>query len=86
MMTLDQKEEFRRLVLGWLAKRSACAFNCVSVHQGVRRDIACTEDECEETMVFLKSAGYLTEIPNKLGSRRYYQANSEGVLAHERGI
>jgi len=85
-MTLDQKEEFRRIVLGWLAKRGACAFNCVSVHQGVRRDMACTEEECEETMIFLKSAGYLDEVPNKLGSRRYYICNSEGTLAHERGI
>jgi hypothetical protein len=85
-MTLDQKEELRRIVLGWLCKRSACAFNSVSVQAGVRRDMACTEDEVEETMIFLKSAGFLDEIRNKLGSRRYYQANSEGVLAHERGI
>jgi hypothetical protein len=25
-------------------------------------------------------------VPNKLGSRRYFICNSEGVLAHERGI
>lgn len=85
-MTLDQKEELRRIVLGWLCNRSACSFNCVSVQNGVRRAMNCTEDECEEAMVFLKSAGYLDEIPNKLGSRRYYQASSEGILAHERGI
>lgn len=84
-MTSDQKEEFRRLVLGFLAKRSACAFNCVSVHLGIRRDMACTEEECEETMIFLKSAGYLDEVKNNLGSRRYYQANSHGILAFERG-
>lgn len=84
-MTPDQKEEFRRLVLGFLAKRSACAFNCVSVQSGVRRDMACTEEECEEAMQFLKSAGYLDEVQNKLGSRRYYQANAKGILAFERG-
>lgn len=81
----DQKEELRRLVLGFMARRSACAFNCVSVHQGVRRDMACTEDEVEECLTFLRSAKLLDEVPNKLGSRRYYQANADGVLAWERG-
>ena len=85
-MNPDQKEELRRLVLGFLAKRSACAFNCVSIHEGVRRDMACTLDEVEESAVFLRSAGYLDEVPNGLGSRRYYQANHQGTLAHERGI
>ena len=85
-MTLDQKEELRRIILGWFAKRSACAFNCVSAHSGASRDMRCTEDECEEAMIFLHSAGYLDEVPNKLGSRRYFICNSEGVLAHERGI
>lgn len=84
-MTSDQKEELRRCTLGFLTKRSACAFNAVSVHQTVRRDMPCTEEEVEETLIFLKSAGYLDEVPNKLGSRRYYQANSNGVLAFERG-
>lgn len=84
-MTPDQKEELRRLVLGFMAKRSACAFNCVSVQAGIRRDMPCTEAEAEECLLFLKSAGYLDEIENKLGSRRYYQANSAGVLAYERG-
>lgn len=84
-MNSDQKEEFRRLCLGFLAKRSACAFNCVSVHQGVRRDMPCTEEEVEETLVFLRSSGLLDDVPNSLGSRRYYQANARGVLAHERG-
>lgn len=84
-MTSDQKEELRHLVLGFLAKRSACAFNCVSVQLGIRRDMACTEEECEQTLIFLKSSGYLYEVENRLGSRRYYQANAAGVLANERG-
>lgn len=85
-MNSDQKEELRRLVIGFLAKRSACAFNAVSIQEGVRRDMPCTLEEIDETAVFLKSAGFLDEIPNKLGSRRYYQANANGILAHERGI
>lgn len=84
-MNNDQKEEFRRIVLGFLAKRSACAFSAISVHQGVRRDMPCTEAEAEETMLFLKSAGFLNEVPNHLGARRYFQANSHGILAFERG-
>jgi hypothetical protein len=84
-MTADQKEELRRVTLGFMCKRTACAFNCISVHAGVSRDVRCTEDEVQDTLIFLKSAGYLDEVPNKLGSRRYYQANSTGVLAYERG-
>lgn len=84
-MNSDQKEEIRRLVLGYLAKRSACAFTAVSVHNTVRRDMPCTEAEVEETLIFLRSVGYLDEVPNKLGARRYYQANSAGILAFERG-
>ncbi len=84
-MNSDQKEELRRIVLGFMAKRSACAFNAVSVHAGARRDMPCTEQEVEETLLFLKSSGFLDEVPNKLGSRRYYQANASGILAHERG-
>lgn len=84
-MTSDQKEELRRLSLGFLAKRSACAFNCFSVREGIRRDMACTEEEVEETLLFLKSSGLIDEVPNKLGARRYYQANAHGILSHERG-
>lgn len=84
-MNHDDLEHFRRTVLGFLAKRSACAFNAVSVHATVRRDVPCTEEEVEQALIFLKSAGYLDEVPNKLGSRRYYQANSNGILSHERG-
>ena len=84
-MSPDQKEELRRLVLGFMAKRPSCAFNCVSVHQGIRRDMPCTEDETEETLLFLRSSGLLDEVPNAMGSRRYYQVNHKGTLAHERG-
>lgn len=84
-MTHDQKEELRRLILAYLVRRAMCAFNCVSVQQAVRREMPCTEDECEEALHFLKSAGYLDEVPNKLGSRRYYTATSAGILLHERG-
>lgn len=84
-MNLDQREDLRRFVLGFLAKRSACAFNCVSVQNTVRRDMPCTEDEVEETLQFLKSLGFVEEVPNKMGSRRYYQISAAGTLAHERG-
>jgi hypothetical protein len=85
-MNPDQKEELRRLVIGFMAKRSACAFNCISIQEGVGRDMRCTFDEVEEAALFLKSAGLLDEVLNTIGSRRYFQANSKTVLAHERGI
>lgn len=84
-MSPDQKEELRRLCLRFLASRSAVAMNCVSVHQGVRREMPCTEEEVEEQLMFLRSSGLLDEVPNRMGSRRYYQANAAGVLAFERG-
>jgi hypothetical protein len=84
-MNPDQKEELRRLCLRFLAARSAAAFNCVSVHQTVRREMACTEEEVEEQLIFLRSSGLADEVPNRMGSRKYYQANAAGVLAFERG-
>lgn len=81
----DQTEELRRIVLGFMAKRSACAFHAGSVLEGVRRDIHTTEDEVRDTLLFLQSAGYLDEIQNPLGARRYFRANAAGVLAWERG-
>ena len=84
-MNSDQKEELRRIVLGFMAKRSACAFDAESVWQSCRRDMRHTIEESEETLIFLRSAGLLDEVQNKLGATRYYQANSQGVLAFERG-
>lgn len=84
-MTSEQKEELRRLVLAFMAKRSACAFDAESVWQTVRREMRHTIEETQEALLFLFSARLLNEVPNKLGATRFYQANHEGVLAFERG-
>lgn len=81
-----QKEELRRLCLGWLADRSALAFNARSVHAGISREMPCTHPETEECLIFLKSSGLLDDVPNSLGGTRYYKINATGTLARESGI
>lgn len=84
-MTPAQKEELRRLVLAWMAQRCAVAYNSESVHRGVSREMPCTRPEVDEAMHFLFCLKMLNEVPNALGSARYFQANATGILAYERG-
>jgi hypothetical protein len=84
-MDLTQKEEFRRLVLAWLAQRCAVAYNSESVQRGVSREMPCTRPEVDEALHFLFTMKLLNEIPNSMGSVRYFQANAAGILAYERG-
>jgi hypothetical protein len=84
-MTADQKEELRRGVRGWLADRSALAFNVGTIQRGVSRSIPCTEPEVEAACVLLLDLGHLKEVPNTLGANRYFQIHAAGSLAHERG-
>ncbi len=84
-MTNTQKEELRRLVLGWLAQRAALAFNVSSVQRGVSREMAATEPEVLEALLFLESQTLLQIVPNSLGATRYFQITATGTLVYERG-
>lgn len=85
-MNADQKEELRRIILTWMCERRACAYNCVSVQGGVSRLMRCTVEEVEDEMTFLHKAGMLDEVPNKLGSRKYFEPSAKGLLAYEGGL
>lgn len=84
-MSPTQKEELRRLVRGWLAERAALAYNLTSIQRGVGRELACTEPEVAEACQLLHDLGHLKDVPNSLGSAKYYQIHAQGTLAHERG-
>ena len=85
-MDTHQKEELRRLVLRWMAERSALAFNGRSVHAGTARDFSATCAEVEEALLFLLSSGMLDNIPNGMGGTKYYKVNAKGILSYEAGF
>lgn len=84
-MNAEEKEEFRRLVRKFYAERPATAHSVTAVHFSVGRSLACTIPEVEAACQFLLDRGQLKEIPNKMGSLRYFQIHADGTLAHERG-
>lgn len=84
-MTQLQKEELRRLTLGWLAERAALAFSAASIHRGVNRELPHTPADAEAALSMLLDLGLLREVPNRLGATRYYKISAAGTIAHERG-
>jgi hypothetical protein len=84
-MPPDLKEQLRRGVRGWLADRPALAFNTGTIQRGLSREMSCTEPEVAAACDLLLDLGHLREIPNALGSNRYFKIHASGTLAHERG-
>lgn len=83
-----ETEECRREVLCYLAERQALAFPVEAVQRKLRIDGSIFAlEQVEAALTFL--AGYhpapLVEVKQEqLGSTKYYQATSAGVLFHER--
>ena len=84
-MSIQQKEELRRLVLRYLAERAALSYNAPSVQLGVRREMACTLPEVEEALEMLLDLELLRHIKNTFGAAKYYKVSAAGTLAYERG-
>jgi hypothetical protein len=86
-LTMDPqaKEEFRRAVRAYLAERPSLAFNENVIQRHVTREVPCTAPEVLAACDFLKDLGHIKEVPNSMGSLRYFQITAQGTLAHERG-
>ena len=85
-MNLQQKEELRRLVLRFMAERSALSFHAVSVQSRIAHDFAATVEQTAEALSFLKSSGLLDIVENKMGGTIYYKVNAPGILSYESGF
>lgn len=85
-----ESEEMRRAVLEVLATRAPAAFPL----SGVQRRIALgklvdgtpSEGELEAALEFLRGLDLVEFKHDGLGSSKYWNATSKGVLAFERGI
>ncbi len=84
--TLSRKEECRHATLAFLADRPVVSHSVIAIRRGVNReggDFA--EQEIREGVELLVGLALAKDVPDPLGSTRYYQASAAGVLAHERG-
>lgn len=87
-MNAEQKESLRHAVMEFLAARHPAAF----IPRAIRRKVAdevdfqITEEDIAATCEFLIGMEAARELPDALGSTRYYSGTAAGVLAWERGF
>jgi hypothetical protein len=84
-----EREEARWAVLRFLAERQAVALPADVLAQRINRtlllDVSLTPALVEELALFLEGMGLVEVRVDGLGSTKFYQATSAGVLAIERG-
>ena len=85
---LERNADCRRAVLTWLAERSTLPHSISAIRRGVNREGAdYTEAEIGAALTFLEGhqPALASHTRDPLGSQRFYQATSAGVLHFERG-
>jgi hypothetical protein len=87
-MSPAAKEALRHATLAFLAERAACAFPNSTITARIRAarllDEMPDESDTAEALQFLAGLHLVSITPDALGSTKFYQATSAGVLAHER--
>jgi len=87
-------EQVRAAVLEFLAARQTLCYDDESLHRQLNKsrllDFEATPDDVKGALVFLEGktlegVALVAHLTHGLGSTRFYQATSAGVLAHERG-
>lgn len=90
MIDNAQKEELRRAVLEVLATREGNALNLAGIRrrieQGQMVDFKFIDEVLNAALVFLEGLKLVSLQHDGLGATKYWQATSNGVLAHERGV
>lgn len=81
----ESREDCRREVLNYLAERSAVALPRDTIQRGLKSKGNFEDAEILHACSFLVGLNLLKEETAKLGSTKYYQITSEGILHHERG-
>jgi hypothetical protein len=85
----QRSEAIRLAVLGFLAPRQAVAIDLETLVHRVNRsglmDFVAVDQEIVSAVAFLLNLKFIEERRAMLGSSRFFQATSAGVLAFERG-
>jgi hypothetical protein len=88
MLTLQQREDLRVVVLGYLAARHPLAFTAAGIRFFLlRREVLDFEFSVEEvlaTLTFLKDPNFVTVVHCDVGTSQHWSATATGVLEAER--
>lgn len=88
MLTLQQREDLRIAILGWLAARQSLAYDSAAIRRFLRNkqalDFEFSPEDVSSALVFLKDPGYVVMIQGDLGASQHWTATSAGVLEAER--
>jgi hypothetical protein len=88
-LCLLEKAELRNEVLRFLALRPAVAYPPDVIHRRLVAskglDFDPTVEDVVEALMMLKGLEFVLTQVDQLGSQKFYQATSAGVLALERG-
>jgi hypothetical protein len=87
MLTPDQREQLRHVLLEALVVRAPAAYPLRALRRAIAHDVPfpCGDADLEAALQFRVDAGHLAVRYDDAGSTRYWRATAEGVLAHERG-
>ena len=82
-------EQVREVVLEYLADRQELSYDMPLLLERLNKsralDFKIEPDDLTGAIAFLEGRGFITHSFHRLGSTRFFQATSAGVLAHERG-
>ena len=86
-MNPQEKQDLRHVVLETIALRHPTALSVNAIWRRVKAqlDFEITESDAEAALEFLRGLGLVKFETDGLGSAKYWQATSAGVLANERG-
>jgi Fe2+ or Zn2+ uptake regulation protein len=85
-MDPKRNELTRNEVLAYLAERQAIAQTAETILRRVNKENNFTLPEIELALSFLENAQLIKSEPDPLGSSKYWQATSTGVLHYERSL
>ncbi len=84
-----RSETVRIALLAFLSPRQSLSFDLPTLLFRLNRsgqiDFKLQPDDLTKAVAFLEGKEYIKHTVSALGSTRFYQATSAGVLAHERG-
>lgn len=88
MLTLQQREDLRVVVLGYLAARHPLAFDPAGIRFFLRRrevlDFEFSVEEVTATLMFLKDPNFVNIERCDVGTSQHWSATATGVLEAER--
>jgi Fe2+ or Zn2+ uptake regulation protein len=84
MTEQERREESRKAVRRYLARRPGIALSHESIHRGLKRDGAFTEQQVLDALNHLIGRGHVESEPDGDGATLYYKITADGELYDER--